>query len=625
MRFDKKEYRLLIGFSAVFLLFLGLNLYFNYATLKSNIKRYEDELFSRVAGKIESWNAANFKNVDKIASLLQTESLSSKAELNALLEKLQKGSNFPYLILGLDDGSFYISDPTYITPRGYDLKSRAWYNDTLNKGHTIVSKPYISMRLGLRSVSICTPVRVMGEAGVFCGGQPFEVIRKYFAEYQTLYNKSLYLINNDGEILASFGVLNETIKFENKDSQRYAFFGIKGTDWSVVFEKDEQIYSKELGRLVLTNLLLYALCIGIYLFSNFFWLRQQKASKTRLNEQSSYITDVLTKRLNTAMINCDSELNITSKSPEFTGFYGLDGVNLKTSILASQNLSEEEKQKFLSELELSAKSPEMRYFDITLADRGYLVTSAPLSSMAPFAISLSFCDVSHMKARGDKNSGEPSPQLEKLLVFALKNLGDESLCAQKLAKATGYSRFYLQRIFKDYADETLANFLRSQRLLKACWLLKFSQLKISEIGTKCGFSHTETFIRSFIKAHGISPLKYRQSYTPTTLKLSYTVLSLPNLSLSLSLKPTLTSKFALLLHGTSFLLYASEASSDEASLSLAASKWAKVDVKSSGLSPEVCFEALSNELYKDSLADEIFFSYFSLDINSQIDFLYFKI
>lgn len=644
MFLSKKDYKILLPFSIIFLLFLGLNFYFNYKVIKSNIKRYEHELFYRVHGKIESWNTSNFKDINKIASLLQNEKLNSTDELNHILHKLQKSSNFPYLILGLDDGSFYISDSDYVTPHNYDLKSRAWYNDTLKANKTIASDPYISMRLGLRSVSICTPISLLNHKGVFCGGQPFEVIRKYFKEYQALYDKNLYLINKDGEILASFGKLNETIKFEDENllqSNKYTSFNIKDTNWKIVFEKDERLYNNELGGYLLTNLLFYALCIAIYILMNFFWFRQNSQNANILKAQNSYIKSILTKQPNTTIINCDENLNIISKSSEFDNFFDFyQFTNLKKGIQNTNFLDNDNKKELLHELYLSMQSPQIRYFNIAFntqnEQKSFLITTTSISNEAPYSISISFCDISLMQERQKSKFEEYNPQLEKLLIFIMQNLNDESLCIQKLAKATGYSKFYIQRLFKEYTNKSIATFLRETRLKRASFLLKFSNIKISYIAKKCGFSHTETFIRSFIKANGVSPLKYRQSNEPIKTNLIYQRIQKQSQKLAISYKKENIISFSsskeiivfplnVNLQDPIFAIEADEKENTFATIELEGGEWIKIDIKKSSLNPIKALESAYSNFYSENSHLSIFNSYFKENINGEIDFLFIKI
>ncbi|MBR8462756.1 AraC family transcriptional regulator [Campylobacter sp. faydin G-105] len=645
--FNKKDSKFFIIISIVFLLFLGLNYYLNYNLLKDNIRRYETELFGRIHAKVEDWASSNFKDIEKIARLLQNENIADSSQIQPLLYKFQQSSNFPYLIMGLDDGNFYISDYDYVTPHNYDLKSRGWYNDTLKAGATIASNPYISMRLGLRSVSICTPIKLISKRGVFCGGQPFEFMRSYFKEYQTLYDKNLYLINSGGEILASFANLNETISFENitLPNEKYVAFTIKNTNWQLVFEKNQELYASELGKYLFINLLLYALCVLMYVLINLFWFNKSSASSKQLDEQKNYIKDILTKQVSGIFINCNESFDIISASVEFENFYDFkDADNLKNSINLSKFLTDDEKQGFVSELEISLTSSQIRYFNINIGinePKKYIITTAPLSQNTPFAISVLFQDVSSMQEIYKTSNKLYNANVEKLLLFIKQNIDDDGLCIEKLAKVTGYSKFHIQRVFKNYMNDNISGYLRSYRLERAAFLLKFSDEKVSVIAKKCGFTHNETFIRSFSKTYNLAPIAYRQNLNilpqnqlvfeeikqqPMRLAITH---KFENLDfLKSKQKSNIKDIFIFLENGNiEHKIYATHSNDSELSyVEIPAGKWAKVDVGATNLSFDELMQKI-NEVFYDVNFYKFKppFIYFLLTNSAAPEFIYIKI
>ncbi|MGG7073334.1 AraC family transcriptional regulator [Campylobacter sp. 9BO] len=645
----KRDGKIIIVISVVFFLFLMLNYYFNYMLLKDNIQRYETELFSRVHTKIQDWTSANFKDVERIAKLIENENVTDIEHIQPLLFKYQQSSSYPYLIMGLEDGSFYISDKDYVTPHNYDLKSRDWYNDTLKAGSTIASNPYISMRLGLRSVSICTPIKVLQKRGVMCGGQPFEFICGYFKEYQTLYDENLYLVNKGGEILASFANLNETISFENIDipNDKYASLPIKNTNWSVVFERKDELYTNELGKYLLINLLLYIFCILIYIFINLFWFKKNIISTKQLDEQNLYIKDVLTKQVNGIFVSCDENLLILSKSIEFENFYLFqkNQSSIEECIIRSDFLDEKQKQFFIEEIKISQSANEIRYFHINAQKdneiKKYLITAAPFGNQSPYGLSLLFQDISSLQETRNDSNEFYNLQIEKLLIFIKENLDDESLCIEKLAKISGYSKFHLQRMFKNYMNVTIAEYLRKFRLSRAEFLLKFTDEKINTITKKCGFGHNETFIRSFSKQYLKTPMVYKQNLPDfPNNQLIFEELLLPSIKLAITHKDKnidfLRSKqkhdkenLYILVQNASLSekIYGTE--SNDANLSyieLKAGKWAKINLKASGLDIEDAILKANKVFYDPKIYN---FStpqcYYIMTFDANIEFLYIKI
>ncbi|MCD8212961.1 MAG: AraC family transcriptional regulator [Campylobacter sp.] len=549
--------------------------------------------------------------------------------------------------MGLDDGKFYISDDDYVTPHNYDLKSRDWYNDTLKAGLTIASNPYISMRLGLRSVSICTPINLLNKRGVFCGGQPFEFIRNYFKEYQTLYDKNLYLINKGGEILASFAKLNETISFENiaLPNEKYEAFNIKNTNWQVVFERDDELYAKELGKYLFINLLLYALCVLVYMLTNLFWFKKNNVSSKQLDEQKIYIKNVLTKQVAGVFISCNEILDIVSASGEFEKFYDFtNSKNLKDCISCSVFLNDDEKQNFLSELEISQNSTEIRYFNVSIGKdepKKYLITTAPLNQNLPCSISVVFQDVSSMQGISKANNELYNLHMEKLLIFIKQNIEDDGLCVEKLAKIGGYSKFHMQRLFKNYMNDSVAVYIRKFRLEKAAFLLKFSDEKVGTIAKKCGFAHNETFIRLFCKVYGCTPISYRQNLKilPPN-QLVYEEIEQPSFKLALTHKlenlDFLKSKqkidnkdtFVLLENGgLNHKIYALCSKESELSyIDIPSGSWAKIDIQATKLSLEDTIQKANEVFYDVNLYKfKAPYIYFLLTNNAIPEFLYVKI
>lgn len=66
------------------------------------------------------------------------------------------------------------------------------------------------------------------------------------------------------------------------------------------------------------------------------------------------------------------------------------------------------------------------------------------------------------------------------------------------------------RYFKNRTRKTYIQFLNEVRINEACRMLQNEQLSVSAIAYSIGFSHTSSFIRTFKKLTGNSPLQYRR-------------------------------------------------------------------------------------------------------------------
>ena len=68
---------------------------------------------------------------------------------------------------------------------------------------------------------------------------------------------------------------------------------------------------------------------------------------------------------------------------------------------------------------------------------------------------------------------------------------------------------YFSRYFKNTFNTTLADYVMKLRLERAELLLGTTELPVTEVCLQTGFNNISFFIRSFKKAYGVTPLKYR--------------------------------------------------------------------------------------------------------------------
>nr|WP_255341961.1 helix-turn-helix transcriptional regulator [Pantoea sp. AS-PWVM4] len=78
-----------------------------------------------------------------------------------------------------------------------------------------------------------------------------------------------------------------------------------------------------------------------------------------------------------------------------------------------------------------------------------------------------------------------------------------------LARRTGLSKWYFQRMFYRVKNESIASYIRDLKLLKAAQDLAFSEENITSIYSKYGFKSQASFTRSFTKKYMHPPLKFR--------------------------------------------------------------------------------------------------------------------
>ncbi|KGD70395.2 hypothetical protein HA49_20970 [Tatumella morbirosei] len=102
-----------------------------------------------------------------------------------------------------------------------------------------------------------------------------------------------------------------------------------------------------------------------------------------------------------------------------------------------------------------------------------------------------------------------SSVIEDLIVWIEHNLSDD-LSIKSVASRAGYSRWFLQRIFKEYMDISLATYIRHRRLEMAKVDIVENRYKILDIAIKYGYSSQQEFTRVFKRITGYPPAEYRR-------------------------------------------------------------------------------------------------------------------
>lgn len=87
---------------------------------------------------------------------------------------------------------------------------------------------------------------------------------------------------------------------------------------------------------------------------------------------------------------------------------------------------------------------------------------------------------------------------------------NDDISLTTLADLVFLSPNYLSNIFAKETGSTINKYIRSVRLKKAATLVKNTNMKISDIAAKVGFSNTSYFCKKFQEAYAATPDAYRQ-------------------------------------------------------------------------------------------------------------------
>ena len=94
----------------------------------------------------------------------------------------------------------------------------------------------------------------------------------------------------------------------------------------------------------------------------------------------------------------------------------------------------------------------------------------------------------------------------------------EELTRDSVAEVVHMSSSGFSRFFKSHSGMTFQEYVADVRISRACQLLASSDLTITEISLRCGFTELSTFNRTFKRYRDTTPSKYRALVNSVTKK-----------------------------------------------------------------------------------------------------------
>ncbi|HDL6741230.1 TPA: MDR efflux pump AcrAB transcriptional activator RobA [Yersinia enterocolitica] len=88
---------------------------------------------------------------------------------------------------------------------------------------------------------------------------------------------------------------------------------------------------------------------------------------------------------------------------------------------------------------------------------------------------------------------------------------DQPLALDNVAAKAGYSKWHLQRMFKDVTGNAIGAYIRARRLSKAAVALRLTSRPILDIALQYRFDSQQTFTRAFKKQFAQTPALYRRA------------------------------------------------------------------------------------------------------------------
>lgn len=99
-----------------------------------------------------------------------------------------------------------------------------------------------------------------------------------------------------------------------------------------------------------------------------------------------------------------------------------------------------------------------------------------------------------------------------LITAYIENNYAKDLYLERIADEVGLSPKYISRIFKEITGTNITDYISLIRMSKAKELLTHTDLRIGEIAHRIGIDSRTTFLRTFKKHEGISPIDYRNAH-----------------------------------------------------------------------------------------------------------------
>ena len=100
--------------------------------------------------------------------------------------------------------------------------------------------------------------------------------------------------------------------------------------------------------------------------------------------------------------------------------------------------------------------------------------------------------------------------IEKEMISYIQQNFMEKISLKEFSEQFHLSEKYISRYFKEHFHITLSQYITHLRLEYAKQLLQDTDTPVTEIAMQSGYQNVSYFIRSFKKAYGVSPLKYKK-------------------------------------------------------------------------------------------------------------------
>ncbi|WP_130831675.1 helix-turn-helix domain-containing protein [[Erwinia] mediterraneensis] len=99
--------------------------------------------------------------------------------------------------------------------------------------------------------------------------------------------------------------------------------------------------------------------------------------------------------------------------------------------------------------------------------------------------------------------------INDLVEWIEANLTDE-LNIDLISLKSGYSKWHMQRMFKEMTGQTLASYTRKRRLTMSAMALRLTRMSLIDIAVRFGFDNQQNFTRVFKNHFAVTPGAFRR-------------------------------------------------------------------------------------------------------------------
>lgn len=142
---------------------------------------------------------------------------------------------------------------------------------------------------------------------------------------------------------------------------------------------------------------------------------------------------------------------------------------------------------------------------------GQLSQASPIGLWMGLLLSQLVLGAGRRRREGAKRADDPRlARLQPVLRHVHRHV-DRWPGTRELARLSHWSPSQLRRVFAQVMGMTLGRYLRHARVNRACGLLHRTDLSITQVSARCGFSSVFAFSRTFRQVTGVSPSRYRRN------------------------------------------------------------------------------------------------------------------